>query len=317
MDSELSKTFEVSLAFSGRRLDQVLVETFPDFSRGRLQALVKAGQVTVNDQPCRNKDKMRGGEQIFVQMDAPEPEKEYLPEDIPLNIVYEDHDIMVINKPPGLVVHPGAGNWSGTLLNGLLFLHPFLSGVPRAGIVHRLDKDTSGLMVVAKTLQAHKSIVDALSEREVTREYQALVQGEIVAGGTVDSPIGRHSKDRKRMAVTVGGKEAITHYRVNQRYYSYTLLDVKLETGRTHQIRVHMASLHHPIVGDQTYGTRLRLPVSPSEELIETLKGFKRQALHARKLGLDHPATGEYMTWEAPLPEDYANLLRLLDDFRQ
>ncbi len=317
MDSDLSKTFEVSFALAGRRLDQVLAETFPELSRGRLQALVKVGQVSVDGEQRKNKDKMRGGEQIVVQMDAPEPEQDYQPEDMPLNIVYEDDDILVVNKPAGLVVHPGAGNWSGTLLNGLLHHQASLVNVPRAGIVHRLDKDTSGLMVVAKTLQAHKSLVDALAARDVTRKYQALVQGEMVAGGTVDAPVGRHSKDRKRMAVTVGGKEAITHYRVNQRYFGYTLVDVKLETGRTHQIRVHMSSIHYPLVGDQVYGRRLRLPPMPSDELIETLKGFRRQALHARKLGLDHPRTGEYMSWEAPLPEDFVRLLSMLDDYRQ
>ncbi|MGV6858827.1 MAG: 23S rRNA pseudouridine(1911/1915/1917) synthase RluD [bacterium] len=317
MDSSLNKTFEVSPVDAGRRLDQILAESFPEFSRSRLQAWVKSGQVTVNGDSCKSKDKMRGGEQVAVQMEPPEEDPQFAPEDIPLNVVYEDDHILVINKPPGLVVHPGAGNWSGTLLNGLLHYAPQLAGIPRAGIVHRLDKDTSGLMVVAKTLQAHKNLVDALAERDVSREYLALVQGEMVAGGTVESPIGRHSKDRKRMAVTVGGKEAITHYRVNQRFHGYTLLDVKLETGRTHQIRVHLSSIHYPIVGDQVYGTRLRLPVSPSPELEAFLRGFKRQALHARKLGLYHPDSDEFLSWEAPVPEDYQRLLDLLDEHRQ
>ncbi|CAG0899682.1 unnamed protein product [Cyprideis torosa] len=280
-----------------KRLDQALAALFPDLSRARLQIWVDDGRVTVDNQPCRKKDRLRGGETLRVDIVEEAPEVEFLPEDIPLDIVYEDDDILVINKPAGLVVHPGAGNWSGTLLNGLLHHDPRLALVPRAGIVHRLDKDTSGLMLVAKNLAAHKALVDALSLRDVSREYVALVQGVMIAGGTVDSPIGRHSRDRKRMAVTIGGKEAITHYRVADRFASHSLVDVKLETGRTHQIRVHLSSIHFPIVGDPVYGGRLRLPVGASDELIEALQGFRRQALHARKLGLLHPVTGELMEW--------------------
>lgn len=294
---------------AGKRLDQVLASLFPDLSRARLQGWVENGRVTVNGQLCKKKYRMRGGETLQVDPEEESQEVEFQPEDIPLEVVYEDDAILVVNKPPGLVVHPGAGNWSGTLLNGLLHYEPYLANVPRAGIVHRLDKDTSGLMVVAKNLAAHKSLVDALSARDVSREYVALVQGVLVAGGTVDAPIGRHSRDRKKMAVSIGGKEAITHYRIAARYPSHTLLDVKLETGRTHQIRVHMSSINCPIVGDPVYGGRLKLPVGASDQLISTLQGFRRQALHARKLGLDHPATGEYMEWEVGLPEDYQQLL--------
>lgn len=299
---------------AGKRLDQVLASLFPDLSRARLQGWVEDGRVTVNGKACRKKDRVRGGEKLEVEPEEESQEVEFQPEDIPLDIVYEDDDILVVNKPPNLVVHPAAGNWTGTLLNGLLFYLPSLANVPRAGIVHRLDKDTSGLMVVAKTLASHKALVDSLAERDVSREYIALSQGVIVAGGTVDAPIGRHSKDRKRMAVTIGGKEAITHYRVAARFPAHTLLEVKLETGRTHQIRVHLSSLHYPIVGDPVYGGRLKLPVGASDELIQALQGFKRQALHARKLGLDHPATGDYMEWSVDLPEDFKKLLELLEE---
>lgn len=297
---------------AGKRLDQALALLFPDLSRGRLQGWVEDGLVTVDDQACRKKDKLRGGETLIVKVPDAEPEVTFEPEDIPLDIVYEDDDIIVINKPANMVVHPAAGNWSGTLLNGLLFHDASLASVPRAGIVHRLDKDTTGLMVVAKNLTAHKSLVDSLAERDVSREYIALVQGIIVAGDTIDAPIGRHSRDRKKMAVTIGGKEAITHYRVAARFIAHTLLEVKLETGRTHQIRVHMASMHHPIVGDPVYGGRLRLPVGASDKLVKTLQGFRRQALHARKLGLEHPATGEFMEWSVDLPPDFAEMLELL-----
>ncbi|CAG0910699.1 unnamed protein product [Cyprideis torosa] len=297
---------------AGKRLDQALALLFPDLSRGRLQGWVEGGLVTVDDQSCRKKDKLRGGETLIVNVPDAEPEVTFEPEDIPLDIVYEDDDIIVINKPANMVVHPAAGNWSGTLSNGLLFHDASLASVPRAGIVHRLDKDTTGLMVVAKNLTAHKSLVDSLAERDVSREYIALVQGIIVAGDTIDAPIGRHSRDRKKMAVTIGGKEAITHYRVAARFIAHTLLEVKLETGRTHQIRVHMASMHHPIVGDPVYGGRLRLPVGASDKLVKTLQGFRRQALHARKLGLEHPATGEFMEWSVDLPTDFAEMLELL-----
>ena len=314
MQEKLDQVIPDDLA--GVRLDLALVELFPDFSRARLQLWVKNGQIRVNGETWRSKDKVAGGENIALQY---EPENDavetYQPEPIPLDIVFEDDDLLVLNKPPGLVVHPGAGNWSGTLLNALLYRFPELQSIPRAGIVHRLDKQTSGLMVVARTLQAHKSLVDALQLREVSREYVALVEGKLIAGGCIEEPIGRHPVDRKRMAVKENGKPAVTHYRINRRYQSQTLLDVKLETGRTHQIRVHMAHIHHSIVGDPVYGNRRRVPKGMKDVDLQALRSFRRQALHARRLGLNHPGSGEAVSWEAPLPDDFTELLNLLENY--
>jgi 23S rRNA pseudouridine1911/1915/1917 synthase len=234
-------------------------------------------------------------------------------QDLPLDVVYADASILVINKPAGIVVHPAAGNQDGTLVNALLHYDPSLAEVPRAGIVHRLDKDTSGLLVVARTLQAQASLVRQLQARTVFREYVALVQGVLVAGGSVDAPLGRHPVDRKRMAVVGNGREAITHYRVNTRYRAHTLIDVKLETGRTHQIRVHMAHVGNPLVGDPVYGGRARLPKQATPELVAALQGFRRQALHARRLELEHPESGEWLGWEVPIPADFLDLLTLLE----
>lgn len=300
---------------AGVRLDLALVELFPDFSRARLQHWVKNGQIRVNGETWRNKDKVAGGEDVVLQYEPENAVETFQPESIPLDIVFEDDDLLVLNKPPGLVVHPGAGNWSGTLLNALLYRFPELQSIPRAGIVHRLDKQTSGLMVVARTLQAHKSLVDALQLREVSREYIALVEGKLIAGGCVEEPIGRHPVERKRMAVRENGKPAVTHYRINRRYQSHTLLDVKLETGRTHQIRVHMAHIHHSIVGDPVYGNRRRVPKGMKEADLLALRGFRRQALHAKRLGLVHPGSGEAVSWEAPIPDDYTELLGMLEDY--
>jgi 23S rRNA pseudouridine1911/1915/1917 synthase len=234
------------------------------------------------------------------------------PQDIPLDIRYQDDQLLVINKPAGLVVHPAAGNPDGTLQNALLHYDPALASLPRAGIVHRLDKDTSGLMVVARSLAAHKSLVEQLQARSVHREYLALVQGQVTAGGSVDAPVGRHPRDRLRMAVVPSGKPALTHYRVLERFPAHTLLLVRLETGRTHQIRVHMASIHHPLVGDPLYGGRARVPRGASDGLRDALSDFRRQALHARRLELRHPATGEAVAWEAEMPADFAGLLDAL-----
>ena len=300
---------------AGVRLDLALVELFPDFSRARLQHWVKNGQIRVNGETWRNKDKVAGGEDVVLQYEPENAVETFQPESIPLDIVFEDDDLLVLNKPPGLVVHPGAGNWSGTLLNALLYRFPELQSIPRAGIVHRLDKQTSGLMVVARTLQAHKSIVDALQLREVSREYIALVEGKLIAGGCVEEPIGRHPVERKRMAVRENGKPAVTHYRINRRYQSHTLLNVKLDTGRTHQIRVHMAHIHHSIVGDPVYGNRRRVPKGMKEADLLALRGFRRQALHAKRLGLVHPGSGEAVSWEAPIPDDFTELLRMLEDY--
>ncbi len=296
----------------GRRLDVIASECFPEFSRARLQTWIKQGALQVDGRLCKPKDKVFGGETLTLSAEL-ESEDRWEPENIPLNCVYEDNDIIVINKPAGLVVHPAAGNYSGTLLNALLFHYPELATVPRAGIVHRLDKDTTGLMVVAKSLAAHTDLVAQLQDRSVSREYEAVTQGVMTAGGTVDQPIGRHPVNRLKMAIVAGGKPSVTHYRVLKRFKAHTHIRLKLESGRTHQIRVHMAHLRYPLVGDDLYAGRLRLPKGCDGELVEVLRAFQRQALHARRLGLIHPVSCEYMEWEAPLPEDFNNLLLALD----
>lgn len=292
--------------YAGLRLDQALARLLPEYSRSRLQDWVAQGLVTVNSTPSTAKQKVWGGEAIEIVPQPHPSEQPYQPEDIALNIVFEDDSILVINKPAGLVVHPGSGNWEGTLLNALLHHAPQLSQVPRAGIVHRLDKDTSGLLVVAKTIEAQTSLVRQLQARTVHREYFALVYGELTSGGTVDAPMSRHPTHRTKMAVVAEGKAAVTHYTIVERFQGCTLLRCKLETGRTHQIRVHLASIHHPLAGDSTY---LRgVPKCPAA-LRALLSGFPRQALHAARLGLKHPATGEWMEWQVPLPQDFAQLL--------
>lgn len=298
----------------GLRLDQVASELFPDFSRSKLQQWIKSGDLTVNQKTAKAKDKLYGGEQLVLNAQL-QPQGEWLAEDIPLDIVFEDEHLLVINKPAGLVVHPAAGNYTGTLLNALLNLNDQQSLLPRAGIVHRLDKDTTGLMVVAKTLQAHNDLIAQLQERSVSREYEAVAIGTMTGGGCVDAPIGRHPKMRTHMAVVKegDGKEAVTHYRLVQRFTNHTHVRLKLETGRTHQIRVHMAHIRHPLVGDNTYAGRFKIPKGASPELIEALKGFPRQALHAQSLGLVHPVSGEYMEWEVDLPEDMLALLEALE----
>ena len=298
-------------AQAGRRLDQALAELLPDFSRSRLQAWIEAGRVLLDGGPCRCRDKVWGGEQVWLDPLLP-PLAECRPQAIPLRIVYEDDHLIVIDKPAGLVVHPAAGNPDGTLQNALLHHAPGLDRLPRSGIVHRLDKDTTGLLVVAKTLKAHKSLVDQLQARRVHREYRALVAGSLVAGGTVDAPVGRHPTQRTRMAVVSDGRPAVTHYQVLERFPAHTLLAVRLETGRTHQIRVHLSHLRHPLVGDTLYGARVRLPKGASAALVTALQGFPRQALHAIRLGLDHPETGEPVFWEVPMAADLAWLLDLL-----
>ena len=296
---------------AGQRLDQALAVMFPEYSRSRLTQWLKGGQVRVDGETRRPRDKVLGGERVEVEALA-EPEERWVAEPIPLEVVFEDASILVINKPAGLVVHPAAGNRDGTLLNALLHRAPELASIPRAGIVHRLDKDTTGLLVVARTLTAQASLVAQLQARTLTREYDAVVVGVLTGGGTVDAPIGRHPVDRKRMAVVRGGKPAVTHYRLAERFAAHTHIRVRLETGRTHQIRVHMAHVKHPLVGDRVYGGRLRLPPGCSERLRELLRGFPRQALHARRLGLNHPETGEYAEWSAPLPADLEQLLDAL-----
>ncbi len=306
-------TARVPDELAGMRLDQCLAEIFPDYSRSKLQTWVKAGRVLVDGEVLKGREKVDGGEEIELDAEA-EQVVEYDAEDIPLDIVYEDDAILIVNKPAGLVVHPAVGNWTGTLVNALLNHVPSLDTLPRAGIVHRIDKETSGLLMVAKTLQAHNSLVEQLQERSIHREYLALVKGWMTAGGTVDEPIGRHPVDRKRNAVRRDGKEAVTHYRLEQRFKRHTLIRVKLETGRTHQIRVHMTHINYPLVGDQVYGGRFQMPADCSPALAEALRSFKRQALHATKLGLEHPETGEYLEWEQPMPEDMQNLIKLLTE---
>ncbi len=311
MSSKRLLTAEVPLDCAGRRVDQVLADLFSEYSRSRLKQWLTDGHVLVNGAPLRPKDKVWGGECIEVTV-VEAPQQEDLPQAIALNIVYEDEAIIVIDKPAGLVVHPGSGNPDRTLLNALLHHAPELINVPRAGIVHRIDKETSGLLVVARTLESQTALVEQLQERAFERIYDAVVVGVMTAGGTVDAPIGRHPIDRKRMAVTERGKPAVTHYRVAERFRGHTHIKVRLETGRTHQIRVHMAYVHYPLVGDPVYGGRLKLPAGASEALRQTVRGFHRQALHARELGLAHPGSGEMMRWESPLPEDMRTLLAVL-----
>lgn len=296
----------------GKRLDQAIAQMFPDYSRSRLKDWILAGSVTVNGEVLtRAREKMYGGEIITINAEV-EAELRFEAQNIALNIVYEDEDILVINKPAGLVVHPGAGNPDGTVLNALLHHYPQIDVVPRAGIVHRLDKDTTGLMVVAKTIAAQTNLVEALQLREITREYEAVANGLMTAGGVVDEPIGRHATKRTQMAVAFSGRPSVTHYRVLEKYRLHTRLRLRLETGRTHQIRVHMAHITHPLVGDPSYGGRPRPPKNATPELLTKLRSFKRQALHAAMLSLYHPITGELMTWHADLPDDFVELVHVL-----
>ena len=295
----------------GRRLDQALAELVPDYSRSRLQQWIRAGQVILDDRVPRTRDIVQGGEQVRIDAEVA-AESAVEAQAIPLCVVYEDADVLVINKPPGLVVHPAAGNPDRTLQNALLHHDPELAALPRAGIVHRLDKDTSGLMMVARNLAAHNRLVTALQAREIRREYLAVVNTVLTAGGEVEAPIGRHPVDRKRMAVVAGGKPARTHYRVVERYRAHTLVRLRLETGRTHQIRVHMAHIHCPVVGDPVYGGRLRQPRGAGEALRNVLQGFRRQALHAQRLAFQHPGSGVPVSWEAPVPVDMQELIDAL-----
>lgn len=308
VSEQIQNSIRVPDELGNKRFDQVAATLFPDFSRARLQTWIKDGQLLVDGKVKKAKEKLIGGETLTLDVEL-QPEGEWLPEPMDIPIVYEDDHIIIINKPMNLVVHPAAGNLTGTLLNGLLHHCPELQNIPRAGIVHRLDKDTTGLMVVAKTLQAQNHIVDQLQSREMGREYEAVVQGTMTGGGTITEPIARHGKDRTKMAVHPTGKEAITHYRILEHFPNHTHVRVKLETGRTHQIRVHMSHLQHPLVGDATYGGRVRLPKGVSHELREVLRLFPRQALHAKHLELYHPATDELVEWEVDLPDDFIDLL--------
>ncbi|MBD8872244.1 23S rRNA pseudouridine(1911/1915/1917) synthase RluD [Rhodanobacter sp. DHB23] len=305
----------VPLASAGRRFDQALAELFPDYSRSRLTGWIKSGAVTLDGALAAPRQLLRGGELVRLEAEL-ETEVESAPEDIALAIVHEDEHLLVLDKPAGLVVHPGAGNASGTLLNALLYHDPKLAELPRAGIVHRLDKDTSGLMVVAKTLPTMTALVEKLSSHDVRRQYEAVVLGSMVSGGTVDAPIGRSMGDRLRQAVREDetGKHAVTHYRLRERFRAHSLLQCNLETGRTHQIRVHLTHIGHPLVGDPLYGGGLKLPRRAAPELVAALRGFRRQALHAEQLAFEHPATGEPLSFAAPRPGDMDDLIAALRD---
>jgi len=310
-ENRIIASFSVPPEHSDRRLDQAAAELMPEHSRSRLQGWIKSGALTVNGKSCKPRDKVMLGDRL--ELDAePEAQVSWEAESIDLNIVYEDEHLLVINKPAGLVVHPAAGHADGTLVNALLNHAPEVENLPRAGIVHRLDKDTSGIMVVARSLIAHTSLVDQLQARTMGREYEAIVVGTLTGGSTVDAPIGRHPRERKKMAVVPTGKPAVTHYRLVERFAAHTHVRCKLESGRTHQIRVHMAHVKHPLVGDPQYGGRLRLPKGTTDELRDVLASFQRQALHARQLTLEHPQTGEILTWEVPLPDDIEGLLAAL-----
>jgi 23S rRNA pseudouridine1911/1915/1917 synthase len=307
-----SHSLDLPPELAGLRLDQALARLLPQYSRSRLQGWIDAGAVQVDGRQLRGRDKVVGGEKVRIEARV-EPDGQVTAEEIPLDVVFKDRALLVINKPAGLVVHPGAGNAAHTLQNALLGFDPKLAVVPRAGIVHRLDKDTSGLLVVARTPEVHTALVAAISERQVERHYIALCMGVMTAGGTVDEPIGRHRSQRTRMAVRSDGRPAVTHYRVMKRFRAHTLVRAELETGRTHQIRVHLSHIGFPIVGDPDYGGRRRLPAGASPELVSALEGFKRQALHAARLKLEHPVSGKEMEWEAPLPADMGELLRILE----
>ncbi|CAH9016640.1 23S rRNA pseudouridine(1911/1915/1917) synthase RluD [Candidatus Nitrosacidococcus sp. I8] len=303
----------IPLELEGKRLDQTLAQIFPAYSRTRLQMWLKNGQVKINDTSARPRDIVSGGESVILHAEV-ETETEWKPQPLPLHIIYEDEALIIINKPANLVVHPAAGNYDGTLVNGLLNYAPELEAIPRAGLIHRLDKDTTGLLVIAKTIPAHTNLVQQLQNYQIHREYRAITTGVITSGGVIRAPIARHPIDRKRMSVNDSGKPAVTYYRVLSRFQSHTYAACFLETGRTHQIRVHLAYINYPLLGDPVYGRRLQIPEKSNEMLTDRLRNFKRQALHAVRLELTHPLNGQNMAWEAPLPEDMKNILTLLKE---
>ncbi|QMT60034.1 23S rRNA pseudouridine(1911/1915/1917) synthase RluD [Legionella sp. PC997] len=316
MIEHIHKQLTVPREYHNQRIDSVLAHLLPDYSRSQLSNWIKSGTIILNQRPCKPKDKVLDGDVIEINVDFTFTEQDFnqcAAEEIPLNIVYEDEELLVLNKPENMVVHPGAGNREHTLVNALLHHAPTLHHLPRAGIIHRLDKDTTGLLVVAKTLPAHTSLIRQMQAREIQRHYVTLVQGHIISGGTIDTGFGRHPRNRLKMAVQEQGRQAITHYSVKKQYQDFTLLDVNLMTGRTHQIRVHLAYIHHPVVGDPLYGGRMRFPTHATEELRTLLQDFKRQALHAATLSFYHPKTENELTFKAPLPDDFTLLLNTLD----
>lgn len=311
MTDKIQHTLIIPEELQGTRLDQAAAKLLPDYSRTQIQDWIKAGTLKINGEATKTRYTVKGNETITLDaMLKAQPIWEA--QDIALNIVFEDDALLVINKPAGIVVHPAVGNPNSTLLNALLHHCPLLQKLPRAGIVHRLDKDTTGLLVIAKTNQALKSLTSQLKARTISRIYQAIVAGVLISGATIDEPIARHPINRKRMAVIDTGKMAITHYRVMEKYKAYTRIKVQLETGRTHQIRVHMAHIQHAILGDPVYSGRLQLPKGATPELVNELRHFKRQALHAYELGLIHPVTHKEMTWQAPIPDDMKKLIDIL-----
>jgi len=297
---------------AGLRFDQALAQALPQYSRARLKTWIESGAVQVDGRPLRGKDRVLGGEQVRIRAELPVQDRVQA-EAMPLAVVFRDRTLLVIDKPAGLVVHPGAGNARHTLQNALLALDPKLALVPRAGLVHRLDKDTSGLLLVARTPEAHSALTAAMAARQITREYLAVCTGVLTGGGTIDEPIGRHRTQRTRMAVRSDGRPAVTHYRIERRFRAHSLVRVTLETGRTHQIRVHLAHIGFPVVGDPAYGGRRRIPKGSSPALAAELRAFPRQALHAARLSLSHPLTHREHEWRSPLPADMQRLLAALE----
>ena len=315
--SELKRTVTVPLSAAGNRLDAVMAQLFPAYSRTRWVEWIRAQAVQLDGRYPRPRDRVHGGETVAIDIVLGHA-TEAVAQAIPLDILYEDTELLVINKPAGLVVHPGAGNCDETLMNGLLYWDQTLAALPRAGLVHRLDKETSGVMVIARTAVAHRALIQQLADRSVTRCYLAVVAGCVVAGGRVDAPIGRHPTDRVRMAVTSSGRQAVTHYRVRERFRTHTAIECSLETGRTHQIRVHMAHIKYPIIGDPVYGGGLQFPRNAEPSLRASLSSFRRQALHAQTLVFRHPVKGTAMRLEAPIPADLNQLIaQLRQDERQ
>ncbi len=311
-DQQVTLKQEIPPEYTGQRLDQALASLFPQYSRAQLQTWIKNGFVELDDQICAKIRQKVTAHQIVCINAQLKASEQWLPQEIALDIIFEDDEIIVINKPIGLVVHPGAGNPDNTLVNALLYHEPALANIPRAGIIHRLDKDTSGLLVVAKTLEAHNALTKSMKNREIKREYVAIIKGTPISGKTIEAPVGRHPTHRIKMAVTPSGRDATTHFRILEKFASHTFIQLQLETGRTHQIRVHMLHIHHPIVGDPVYGRHIATPKNLDANVKEVLKKFNRQALHAMRLSLHHPETGVWMEFKAPLPNDMEELLNAL-----
>ncbi|KTD34149.1 uracil hydrolyase [Legionella moravica] len=317
MIEHIQKQITIPREYHSQRIDSVLAQLLPEYSRSQISNWIKSSSVTLNNKPCKPKDKTLDGDRIEIHVDLNTIDTDFtqcLPESIPLDIIYEDEDVLVLNKPAGLVVHPGAGNKEHTLVNALLHHASDLQHLPRAGIVHRLDKDTTGLLIVAKSLMAHTSLIRQMQARDIKRNYITLVLGHVISGGTIDTGFGRHPRNRLKMAVTGQGRQAITHYAIKKHYNDFTLLDVSLMTGRTHQIRVHLAHINHPVVGDQLYNGRIKFPLNANDQLRMQLQQFKRQALHACSITFRHPKTEEELTFKAPMPDDFKLLLETLDE---